>query len=100
MGLTRVKRVIRCQIASDDGVFSTSLFCHDSFFIQNALYDNRIYHLYEKNDHADLPALIDLNPYVESGEPFSIKEQLFERVIDKLLGNEELANEEIDHFSS
>ncbi|MEK5100681.1 hypothetical protein MKX83_01565 [Cytobacillus sp. FSL M8-0252] len=99
LGLTKVKRVIRCQIASDDGVFSTSLFCHNSFFIQNALYDNRIYHLYEKSDHTDLPALIDLNPYVESGESFSIKEQLFERVIDKLLGNEELANEEIEQFS-
>ncbi|MCM3176397.1 hypothetical protein [Cytobacillus horneckiae] len=99
MGLTNVERVIRCQIATNAGVTTTSLFCNEAFTVQLALYENRIFKLFKEDSEQKLSELMDLSHSMESGEAFSIKESLFEKVIDKFLGSEELTKEESEWFT-
>ncbi|PFG15060.1 hypothetical protein [Bacillus sp. es.036] len=98
MKLTNTPRVIRCQIATDSAMLTTSLFCNDPYTVQQSLYDNRIVKLFPENNEKALSELMDLSDVKVNHEPFSIKEPLFEKVIDKLLANKELTSEESDLF--
>ncbi|KMJ57619.1 hypothetical protein AB685_16620 [Bacillus sp. LL01] len=98
MGLTNVKRVIRCQIATDEGASTVSLFCNEEFTVQQSLYDNRIFKLFVESDEQKLSKLMDISPTKVEGEAFSLKESQFEKVVDKLLAGMELTAEESGLF--
>ncbi|MCA0991418.1 hypothetical protein [Pseudalkalibacillus hwajinpoensis] len=98
MKLTNTPRVIRCQIATDTAMLTTSLFCNDDYTVQQSLYDNRVVKLFPENNEKKLSQLMDLSDVKVNLEPFSIKEPLFEKVIDKLLANKELTSEESNLF--
>ncbi|MDQ0482456.1 hypothetical protein [Guptibacillus hwajinpoensis] len=83
--LTNTPRVIRCQIATDSAMLTTSLFCNDDYTVQQSLYDNRIVKLFTENNEKTLSKLMDLSDVKVDHEPFTIKEPPFEKVIDKLL---------------
>ena len=98
MKLTNTPRVIRCQIATDSEMITTSLFCNDDYTIQQSLYDNRIFKLFTENNEKSLSEHMDLSDVKVNHEPFSIKETLFEKVVDKLLENKDLISDESDLF--
>ncbi|MDP4553426.1 hypothetical protein Q9251_21460 [Alkalihalobacillus macyae] len=98
LNLTNTPRVIRCQIAADSEIITTSLFCNDDYTVQQSLYDNRIFKLFTEDNEKSLSSLMDISDLKVDHEPFSIKEPLFEKVVDKLLENKELTNEESDLF--
>ncbi|WP_404431061.1 hypothetical protein [Sutcliffiella horikoshii] len=98
MGLTNVKRVIRCQIATDEGASTVSLFCNEEFTVQQSLYDNRVFKLFGESDEQKLSQLMDLSFNRVEGQAFSVKEPQFEKVVDKLLRGMELTAEESSLF--
>lgn len=98
MGLTNVKRVIRCQLATEGGASTVSLFCHDEFTVQQSLYDNRVFKLFKENGEEKLSKLIDMSSTKVNGKQFTLKESQFEPVVDKLLAGIELTKDESDLF--
>ena len=100
MGLTKVKRIIRCQIATDEGASTVSLFCDKNFTVQQSLYDNRIFKLFGESDEQKVSRLMDLSLNRVEGQAFSVKEPQFEKVVDKLLAGRELTVEETSLFDS
>jgi hypothetical protein len=100
MGLTNVKRVVRCQVATDEGASTVSLFCGEDFTVQQSLYDNRIFKLFGESDEQKLSRLMDLSMNRMDGEAFTVKEPQFEKVVDKLLAGRDLTAEESSLFDS
>ena len=98
MGLTKVKRIIRCQIATDEGASTVSLFCDKNFTVQQSFYDNRIFKLFGESDEQKVSRLMDLSLNRVEGQAFSVKESQFEKVVDKLLAGRELTAEESSLF--
>ncbi|TYS58579.1 hypothetical protein FZC74_12295 [Sutcliffiella horikoshii] len=98
MGLTKVKRIIRGQIATDEGASTVSLFCDKDFTVQQSLYDNRVFKLFGESDEQKLGRLMDLSFNRVEGQAFSVKEPQFEKVVDKLLAGRELTAEESSLF--
>ncbi|WP_404448243.1 hypothetical protein LG307_03665 [Sutcliffiella horikoshii] len=99
MGLTNVKRVIRCQIATDEGASTVSLFCNEEFTVQQSLYDNRVFKLFGENNELKLSQLTDMSLSRVGGEAFFMKEPQFEKVVDKLLRGMELTADEVGMFN-
>lgn len=99
MGLTNVKRVVRCQVATDEGASTVSLFCGEDFTVQQSLYDNRIFKLFGESDEQKLSRLMDLSMNRMDGEAFTVKEPQFEKVVDKLLAGRELTKDETNLFN-
>ena len=99
LGLTNVPRVLRCQIATDTGLITTSLYCGTDYTIQQSLYDNRVYKLFKEENEREITRYMDMAYSNMNGKSFTIKEEVFENVIDKLLQNKELTQEESAQFA-
>ncbi|MDQ0219761.1 hypothetical protein ELQ35_20590 [Peribacillus cavernae] len=98
--LTKTPRVLRCQIATDEGMTNTSLYCGVDFTVQQSTYNNRVHKLFKEVSDSKICGLMDLSHSNKHAEAFTIEESLFEIIIDKLLHNTELTEADIVHYPS
>ncbi|HZG72582.1 MAG TPA: hypothetical protein VEY51_13675, partial [Chondromyces sp.] len=94
-----VPRVLRCQIADDDGgILTTSLYCGETYTIQQAFFNKRVHKMFRENDLAKISTYMNMSLDNQREESFVVKEFIFERIVDCLLRNEKISEEEASQF--
>lgn len=100
LSLINTPRVVRCQIANDSSLITASVFCGETYKIQQTFYQDRVFRFFDNIPLKQLGNYLHLSDFHESDSERLVSESLFEQVIDSLLEGKKLSDEEKALFSS
>lgn len=93
MSLVNTPRVVRCQIADGSSLITASVFCGESYKVQQTQYQDRVFRFFDSVPSEHLSKHLDIASIHDSTNKLLVSEEIFDLVIDSLLDEKNLSAE-------